>query len=210
MTADLLGLILSSEGHFRLESGHHANRWLDLDALFADPARVRPFVEELARALGSYDVAGVCGPLQGGAFLAQLVAAALGVEFWFTERVMPAGDEGLYRARYRLPRALARRVRSKRVAVVDDAISAGSAVRGTYAELEAHGAQPVVIGALLVLGSAASPYFVDRGVPVEGVARVPFELWAPAGCPLCASRVPLEDRASPVTTPAGTPRPPRT
>ncbi len=205
VTADLLRLMPGSEGHFRLESGHHANRWLDLDALFADPARVHPFVEQLARALRSYDIAGVCGPLQGGAFLAQLVAAALGVEFWFTERVMPAGDDGLYRARYRLPRALEPRVRGKRLAIVDDAISAGSAVRGTYAELEARGAQPVVIGALLVLGSAASPFFAERGMPVEAVARIPFELWAPAGCPLCASRIPLEEPSAAGCRPARSP-----
>jgi hypothetical protein len=41
-------------------------------------------------------VAGVCGPLVGGAFLAQATAAALDVEFAFTERVMPAVPDGLY------------------------------------------------------------------------------------------------------------------
>jgi orotate phosphoribosyltransferase len=88
-------------------------------------------------------------------------------------------------------------VRNKRLAVVDDAISAGSAVRGTYTELRAHGAEPVVIGALLLLGSATTAFFEQRGVPIEAVARRPFELWPPADCPLCASRVPLEDLASP-------------
>ena len=200
MTADVLTLVSGSEGHFRLESGHHTNRWLDLDPLFADAARVQPFVDELVAALRVYDVAAVCGPLQGGAFLAQLVAAALGAEFWFTERELPGETGGLYRARYRLPRALEGRVRGKRTAVVDDAISAGSAVRGTYMALEAGGARPVVIGALLVLGSAASPFFVERGVPVEAVARIPFELWPPDGCPLCGSRVPLEDRTSATVT----------
>lgn len=209
MSDEILTLVSSSQGHFRLESGYHTNRWLDLDALFADPARVRPFVERLAAPLRPYDVAAVCGPLQGGAFLAQLVAAALGAEFWFTERVMPGADDGLYQARYCLPAALQPRVRGKRAAVVDDAISAGSAVRGTYVELEARGARPVVIGALLALGSTAAPFFAQRGVAVEAVARVALELWPPEACPLCTSRTPLEDRGSPLTTPAGIPRLPR-
>ena len=45
-------------------------------------------------------------------------------------------------------------------------MSAGSALRGTHAALEAHGAVPVVAGALLVLGSAGAAFFAARGVAV--------------------------------------------
>ena len=41
--------------------------------------------------------------------------------------------------------------------------------------------------------TAASPYFVERGVPIEAVARVPFALWMPAECPLCGSSDSLQD-----------------
>src|SRR5215218_407097 len=92
--AAFLALVSGRRGHFRLESGHHGGLWLDLDPLFADPGRVDPFVAALADALRPYEVAAVCGPLLGGAFLAQLVARALGAEFCFTERVMPPAGEG--------------------------------------------------------------------------------------------------------------------
>jgi len=193
VSADLLSLASPRHGHFRLESGHHARLWLDLDPLFVHPARVHPFVTRLARALRPYKVAGVCGPLVGGAFLAQMLATALKVEFFFTERVMLGEGAGLYQAQYHLPRPARSRVGDKRLAVVDDAISAGSAVRASYVELQGHGAEPVVIGALLMLGSAASPYFAERGVPIETVVRVPFDLWVPAECPLCASGEALDD-----------------
>jgi len=193
VSADVLSLASPRRGHFRLESGHHSNLWLDLEGLFVQPPAIRPFVTRLSRALRPHKVAGVCGPLVGGAFLAQMLAAALKVEFFFTERVMPGEGEGLYQALYHLPRAARSRVRDKRVAIVDDAISAGSAVRATYTELQGHGAEPVVIGALLVLGGAASPYFAERGVPIEAVSRVPFDLWVPAECPLCASGQALAD-----------------
>ena len=192
-SADPFSLASPRHGHFRLESGHHSNLWLDLEGLFAQPGLVRPFVTRLARALRPHKIAGVCGPLVGGAFLAQMLASALKAEFFFTERVLPGEGDGLYQAQYHLPPAARGRVHDKRFAIVDDAISAGSAVRATYAALQGHGAEPVVIGALLVLGSAASPYFAERGVPIEAVTRVPFDLWVPAECPLCASGQALAD-----------------
>jgi orotate phosphoribosyltransferase len=191
-----LKIVSGRRGHFRLESGHHGALWLELDALFAEPKRIEPFVSRLVSALRPHDVAAVCGPLLGGAFLAQLVARDLGAEFCFTERVMPPESGGLYRARYVLPRAFRSRLRAKRVAIVDDVMSAGSALRGTYAELETLGAVPVVAGALLVLGTVGASYFAERGVPVEAVAREDYELWSPAECPLCAAGKPLEDLAT--------------
>ena len=194
--AAFLRLVSGRRGHFRLESGHHGGLWLDLDPLFVEPQRVEPFVTALAATLRPYEVHAVCGPLLGGAFLAQLVARALGVEFYFTERIVPAEPGGLYRAKYRLPPALAQRVVGKRVAMVDDVMSAGSALRGTYAGLESHGAVPVVAGALLVLGAAGEDFFQARGIAVEAVARDDYQLWLPAACPLCAAGIDLEDVAT--------------
>ena len=154
--AAFLSLVSGRRGHFRLESGHHGGLWLDLDPLFADTCRIEPFAAALADAMRPHGAEIVCGPLLGGAFLAQLVAHRMGVEFSFTERVMPPDASGLYAARYRLPPALAARVRGKRVAIVDDVMSAGSALRGTHAELRSHGATVVAAGALLVLGSAGA------------------------------------------------------
>ena len=190
--AAFLELVAGRRGHFRLESGHHGGLWLDLDSLFAEPRRVEPFVASLAEALRPYGVAAVCGPLLGGAFLAQIVARTLAVEFCFTRRATAEETKGLYSARYRLPRAFVARVRGKRVAMVDDVMSAGSSLRGTWAELEAHGATPVVAGALLVLGSKGADFFAQRGIPVEAAARDDYEMWVPADCPLCIAGLPLE------------------
>jgi orotate phosphoribosyltransferase len=210
--AAFLELVAGRRGHFRLESGHHGGLWLDLDPLFAEPRRVAPFVAALAAAIRPHAVSAVCGPLLGGAFLAQLVAHALDVEFWFTERVMPAtptAPGALYRARYRLPPAVAPRVRAKRVAMVDDVMSAGSALRGTFAELRAHGAVPVVAGALLVLGTTGASFFAEHRVAVEAVSRDEYDLWLPAACPLCAAGAPLEDVAAPASEGADASDPPR-
>jgi orotate phosphoribosyltransferase len=188
-----LDLVAARRGHFKLESGYHGGLWLDLDALFADPRRVAPFVSLLAAALRRHEVAAVCGPLLGGAFLAQLVAQALEVTFCFTELQRSTDASRLYAAQYALPPPLVPRVRGRRVAIVDDVMSAGSSLRATCNELEAHDAEPVVVGALLVLGTRGEALFAERGLPVESVCRREYDLWLPSACPLCAAGVPISE-----------------
>jgi orotate phosphoribosyltransferase len=191
-----LRLAQGRRGHFRLESGHHSALWLDLDALFADPQAIAPFVAALAAQLRDHAVDVVCGPLLGGAFLAQLLAQTLTAEFCFTERSAVKAD-GLYGTRYELPAAFRPRLGGRRVALVDDVMSAGSALRGTHAALQAQGAIPVIAGALLVLGDLGADYFAQQHLPLAAVHREDYQLWTPAECPLCMARQPLEDATSP-------------
>jgi len=192
---ELVSLLASREGHFLLESGHHGDLWLDLELLCFHPPRIRRFVVALADRLSSLDIEEVCGPLVEGAFVGMMVAAELDVEFTYSERVEEVGRGGMFPVKYQVARALREKVRGKRVAVVNDVINAGSAVRGTINALDACGAVTVGIGALLALGSAASKYAARRKVPLETVASVPNTLWLPSECPLCKSGVPLEDVA---------------
>ena len=131
----VLDIVSAREGHFLLESGYHSALWLDLDSLFTEPRRVAPLVRNLARGISPYQPSIVCGPLIGGALLAQLVAGELGIEFSYTQRVTTAETTDLYNARYALPAAYQSRVRRKRVALVDDVMSAGSSLRATCATL---------------------------------------------------------------------------
>jgi orotate phosphoribosyltransferase len=193
---ELLSLLAARKGHFKLESGHHGDLWLDLDLLFLRPRSVRRFALELAGRLARRNLAAVCGPLVGGALLAQTIAAELDVEFCYTERFLLPQHGALYPVEYRLPRSLAQRVHEKDVAIVEDVINAGSAVRGTLADLRSCGARPVVIGALLVLGSAAPRFLAGQGIPLESIAYLASGLWSPSECPLCASQMPLEDVAA--------------
>src|SRR5262249_34497348 len=149
---DLVGLLPARTGHFRLESGHHGELWLDLDPLFLNPNRLRPFAAELAMRLSTHGVQAVCGPLVACALLAQLVAVELGAEFSYAERITHPQGDVLYPVKYRIPVSLRPFISGKAVAVVDDVINAGSAVRATVAEVRACGARPAAVAALLVLG----------------------------------------------------------
>jgi orotate phosphoribosyltransferase len=192
MQEEVVALMAAREGHFRLESGHHGNLWLELDPLYLRPSRLRRFAGELARRLAGHGIEAVCGPLVGGAFLAQMVAQELDVEFYFAEQFARPTPDGLYPVGYRVPDALRPCARGKATAVVDDVINAGSAVRGAFDDLQACGARVVAIGALLVLGSPASDFAATEGVALERLANLPNALWEPSACPLCASGLPLE------------------
>jgi orotate phosphoribosyltransferase len=193
VSGDVLDALPARRGHFLLESGYHTDLWLTLDGMFVDTRALAPLVSALADRLRPHAPTAVCGPLLGGAFVAQAVATVLGISFYFTEPVAAPADPGLFRAQYRLPAELRRRIGGERVAVVDDVISAGSSVRATTEALASAGASVVAVGALLVLGDAAEAHFAGQGVPVEAVARSEFSLWKPDECPLCRAGTPLED-----------------
>ena len=99
----LFGALPVRRGHFLLESGYHTDTWLDLATLFVDPVKIAPAVTMLAGRLRRYACDAICGPMTGGAFLAQALAAALRVCFFYTE-AEPRGDgAALFAAGYRLP-----------------------------------------------------------------------------------------------------------
>lgn len=189
----ILELFSAQSGHFLLESGHHGELWLDLDLLCHHPKNVQPFATALAHKLASFDVEIVCGPLIEGAFIGLMAAAQLGCRFAYSERFARASADGLFPAGYRVPRTVRRTLQGKRVALVNDVINAGSAVKATFADLQSCGAQIVALAALLVLGDSAAQFAQFNQVPLLSLAALPNQLWTPESCPLCASGVPLED-----------------
>lgn len=188
----LLALLASRSGHFVFESGHHGELWLDLDRLFLRPARLAPFIADLAERLSKHRIEAVCGPALGGTLVAAAVATTLDVEFYPSERKLADFTGGLFEAEYRLPDSLREAVRGRHVAIVDDVINAGSATRATWKDLEACGAEPVAIGALLTLGRGAEALAEERKVPLETIATLSNDLWTPERCPLCERGQPLK------------------
>jgi len=139
MEEHLLSFLPARQGHFQFESGHHGDLWLELETLCLRSREIQPFAAELAARLSHYNLEAVCGPLVEGAYIALLVSLELGCDFVYAERFANPSREGLFPVVYRLPKALHGAVRSKRVAIVNDVISAGSAVRGAFRDLQSVG-----------------------------------------------------------------------
>jgi len=188
--SDVTDLAQSRRGHFDLGTGYHGDVWLDLDALFLRPALLRPHVRWLADRLQRHQVDAVCGPMEGGAFLAQAIADRLGTAFLPAHRA-PATRPGEATA-YRLP-CVRGGITWWRVAIADDAVNAGTAVLACSGQLRERGAVPVAIAALLKLGGASATMAEAMTVPFYAVGTIHGQAWRPDKCPLCASGTPLTD-----------------
>lgn len=193
MTDDLLSLLPVRRGHFLLESGYHAELWFNLDSLFISPHTSAPLVVRLAERLERYDPTAVCGPLLGGAFLAQAIATELDLHFYYSRPTLPENSNSLFSAKYELPGELLRHARDERFAIVDDVISAGSSVRATAAAITNAGGSVVTVGALVLLGEKAEHYFSSMDISIEALEQHEFQTWHPDECPLCRRGDALED-----------------
>lgn len=193
MHPTLRQLLAARAGHFQMESGYHSEQWFELGRLFAEPQRIRPLATELAHRLAAHRLDAVCGPMTGGAHLAALIADALSLECVIADRYAPLpGSPNLFPVRYRVRDEFRGRVSGRRIAIVDDAISAGSAIRGTHSDLLACGAVPVVLSALIVFGPHAARFAQESALALEAITHTEFNLWPPAECPLCQRSIPLE------------------
>jgi orotate phosphoribosyltransferase len=189
----LIELACPRYGHFDLGTGYHGDMWLDLDRLFLRPALLRPQVRVLADRLREHRVDAVCGPAEGGAFLAYALADLLEVVFLPAYRA-PASEAGAGSA-YRLAGAgpAGEGIGGRRVAIADDAVNAGTAVRACAGQVREHGAELVAVAALLAVGPAKQIIAAALAVPFYSVDAVPSQAWLPEDCPLCANGVPLTD-----------------
>ena len=125
--------------------------------------------------------------------MALIVASELNLTFSYSERFAKSSKDRLFPVGYRVPNALRRAVKGTRIAIVNDVMNAGSAVRRTFEDLEACGAEIVAIASLLTLGDAAQQFADSRHVMLESLLHLPNNLWTPSACPLCATHVPLQD-----------------
>lgn len=182
----------ATRGHFRYESGHHGDLWLDLDTLFVNVQRMEGWVKALAQRAAVCRPDVICGPLTGGAFVAQLLAAETGAAFVFAERLTGVAGP----VRYHIPEPLRPILSGKRVLLVDDAVNAGSALLSTLADLRECEIELAGFASLLALGEAAAQIAEWHGVPFFTLASLERRIWTPAACPLCASGAPLVDRAA--------------
>jgi orotate phosphoribosyltransferase len=187
----LFDAAVATRGHFRYESGHHGDLWLDLDALVVDARAVRGWAAALADDVAACRPDVVCGPLTGGAFVAQALAAATGAAFVFAERSVVED-----RPEYRIPDGLRARLVGRRVVLADDAVNAGSALLATLAEARRCGAELAGFASLITLGDAAATLAARHRVPFVYLIALERSLWPAEACPLCAAGVPLLDKVA--------------
>jgi orotate phosphoribosyltransferase len=186
------------EGHFRLKSGRHSDRYLEKFQVLQYPEITSELCSMLAAygraADGSASVDVVAGPTTGGVILAFETARQLGVRSLFAEEVRD--DRGAHRE---FRRGFSMRA-GERVLLVDDILTTGGSLAAMLPAVEAFGAE-IVRAVVLVdrsggvgeVGSAGS----GKRYPVASLWSLDLPTWEPgAGCPVCASGLPIEEPGS--------------
>ena len=165
------------EGHFKLSSGLHSDRYLQSALVLQHP----DFAEQLGCALAArtehLQPTAVLSPALGGIVIGQEVGRALQVRALFAER--QNGTLSLRRGFSLGP--------GDRVLIVEDVITTGGSTRETIAVAEAEGAQ--VIGAASIIDRGSDPARLN--VPLQSLVRMQVAAHDPASCPLCAQGVPV-------------------
>lgn len=165
------------DGHFRLTSGRHSDRYIQCARLLQHPQYAAELGDALAERFAGNEVSAVVGPAIGGILVSYEVARYLGVRSLFTER-----ENG--RMTLRRGFSLAE---GERVLVVEDVITTGGSVEEVLAVVREHGAVPVGVG-----------FLVDRSggklswpMRLESLIRLNVSSYPPEECPLCRQGVPV-------------------
>ena len=165
------------EGHFRLTSGLHSERYLQSALVLQYPEFAGALGEALADCVKHLQPTAVLSPALGGIVIGQEVGRALGVRAMFAER--QDGKLTLRRGFTLSP--------ADRVLVVEDVVTTGGSTRETIDVATALGASV-----------AAAASLIDRGgdpgrvpVPLFSLVHMSVPSYDAGSCPLCAKGLPV-------------------
>jgi orotate phosphoribosyltransferase len=168
------------EGHFRLSSGRHSDRFVQKFRLLEEPRLLEPVAREIAARFRDASPTVVVGAAVGGILLAYEVARQLGTKSIFVEK-----EQGVPMLR----RGFAL-VGEDRALIVEDVVTTGLSVNETMAVVRAAGATIVGVGIVVARGP------VPSGVPSFALLDLPLESYDESDCPQCAAGLPIADPGS--------------
>ncbi|MBS1262210.1 MAG: Orotate phosphoribosyltransferase [Calditrichaeota bacterium] len=170
------------EGHFKLASGLHSDRYVEKFRLLEDPETTGVLVGELASRVRRYAPDVVVGPVTGGVILAYEMARRLGTLAFFTEKTRDGGME--------LRRGFD--VRGKRVLLIEDVVTTGGSVMKAAEAVRAAGGE-VVAYAILVDRSSGR---FQPDAPLEALLTLEINTYPPDELPEQLKRVPVVEPGS--------------
>lgn len=164
------------EGHFKLTSGRHSNKYLQCAKIFRNTKYSEELCAALAEQYQNDGVQVVIGPAMGAVQMAYEVSRPLKCENFFTERD-EEGKMALRRGFVVNP--------GERVLVVEDVVTTGGSVREVIELVKKAGGIVVGVGSIVDRTGGK----IDFGVPFRAVISVEVESWEPGECPLCKAGV---------------------
>ena len=165
------------EGHFRLSSGLHSNRYLQSARVLQHPEFATALGAALAERIRHLGATVIISPALGGIVIGQEVGRALGVRAIFAER-----QDGQLLLRRGFTMAS-----SDRAVVVEDVITTGGSTLETMEVAKATGAG--VVGAAAIIDRGDDPARI--GIPLYALVKLEVPTYEPESCPLCGKGEPV-------------------
>ncbi|MCY1713227.1 orotate phosphoribosyltransferase [Caproiciproducens galactitolivorans] len=165
------------EGHFKLTSGRHSNKYLQCAKIFRNTKYSEELCAALAEQYQNDNVQIVIGPAMGAVQMAYEVSRPLHCENFFAER-----DEN---GKMTLRRGFAVNP-GDRVLVVEDVVTTGGSVREVIDLVKEAGGIVVGVGSIVDRTGGK----IDFGVPFRAVISLDVQSWEPENCPLCKAGAP--------------------
>jgi orotate phosphoribosyltransferase len=168
------------EGHFRLSSGRHSNRFIQKFRILENPPLVETVAKAIADAFRNAKPTVVVSAAVGGIVLGFEVARQLGVNAIFVEK---ENGVATLRRGFHIDQ-------NDRVLVVEDVVTTGLSVREVMDVVRATGAAVSGVGVIVERGS------VEFGVPTHALLNMPIDSYDAAECPQCKAGEPINDPGS--------------
>ncbi len=165
------------EGHFKLSSGLHSDRYLQSALVLQHPDYAEMLGAALGARLAHLDPTVVLSPALGGIVIGQEVGRALHIRAIFAER--QDGRLTLRRGFTLDP--------ADRVVVIEDVITTGLSTRETCDAAEATGARVLGAGAIVDRGTDAA----KLNIPLQALVRMQVAAHQPESCPMCVKGIPV-------------------
>lgn len=170
------------EGHFKLASGLHSNRYVEKFRLLEDPVTTATIIGELAEKVKSYKPDVVVGPVTGGVILSYEMGRQLGTLAYFTEKTADGGME--------LRRGFD--VKGKRVLLIEDIVTTGGSILKAADAVRAQGGEVV---AFAILVDRSSGRF-KPDAPLEALVTLEIETYDPDNLPEWLAAIPVTEPGS--------------
>lgn len=162
-----------TEGHFRLTSGLHADKYLQFAKLMQYPEVAAPVFDQLAEGFKNQGITVVAGPATGAIIMAYEIARAIGARAIFGER---DGQEMKFRRGFEIqPR--------EKVLVVEDVITTGGSAKDVL--IAARALSGDVVGVAVLADRSENGMKELEGAPVQALIQIKAALYQPEECPMC-------------------------
>jgi orotate phosphoribosyltransferase len=166
------------EGHFKLRSGLHSNRFFQAALLLQYPDRAEVVCKCLAEKFKDCGATTVISPAVGGLIVGQEVARALGVKAIFADK---ENDELVLKRGFKIEPG-------EKVLVAEDVVTRGGRVQQTIDLAKKLGAD--VVGVAVIVDRSGGQAKFD--VPHQSLLKLELETYDPENCPLCKAGLPIE------------------